>query len=174
MLAARNRPGDLGLCHLAPFPVPGYRLGKRSGMKTYHCAQLLGQPPVQVQVLLLEEARQALNAAQTVGSALMVIHPEGRITVDTDCPSNDLRTLQEAVGGYLEAVTLTRPQVSRTGPYLGYVNEEGLLHGLEYNPLAAELFGVQIVGPLAVQVGFSLNHNGDTIPTPIQNGTQPC
>ncbi|ADY27523.1 hypothetical protein Deipr_2399 (plasmid) [Deinococcus proteolyticus MRP] len=137
-------------------------------MQTFQCAQLLGQPPFQIEVLHLETARTALRAAQDAGSALMVIHPEGHITVDPDYKASSLDALQTAVDGYIEPVTITRPQVSRSGPYVAYVNEEGLIHGQAFNPLAEQLFGVQIVGPLAVEVGFCIDAAGNTVPAPLQ------
>lgn len=137
-------------------------------MQTFQCAQLLGQPPFQIEVLHLETARTALRAAQDAGSALMVIQPDGHITVDPDYKASSLDTLQTAVEGYIEPVTITRPQVSRSGPYLAYVNEEGLIHGQAFNPLAEQLFGVQIVGPLAVEVGFCIDGAGNTVLAPLQ------
>ena len=137
-------------------------------MQTFQCAQLLGQPPFQIEVLHLETARSALRTAQAAGSSLMVIQPGGEITVDPDYQASNLKALQSAVGGYIEPVTITRPQVSRSGPYVAYVNEEGLIHGQAFNPLAEQLFGVQIVGPLAVEVGFCIDGAGNTVQAPVQ------
>ncbi|WP_261665354.1 hypothetical protein [Deinococcus sp. Marseille-Q6407] len=86
-------------------------------MNTYQCAQIFGQGPFQFEVLMLETARTALQAAQDAGSALMIIRPDGQISVHPGYKDSDLKTLQEAVEGYIEPVTVTRPQVSHSGPY---------------------------------------------------------
>jgi len=60
-------------------------------------------------------------------------------------PNGDLETLQEAVGGYIEAVTITDNMVM-------YVNEEGLLQGLPLNVMATGMSGRHIVGNVVVAV----------------------
>lgn len=56
----------------------------------------------------------------------------------------DLRTLQELVGGYVELVYM--PEIDSDM----YVNEEGLLMGLEYNAKASDLTGQYIVGTAVI------------------------
>jgi len=56
----------------------------------------------------------------------------------------DLRTLQELVGGYIELVNM--PEIDGDM----YVNEEGLLMGLEYNAKASDLTGQHIVGTAVI------------------------
>lgn len=61
---------------------------------------------------------------------------------------NTLEALQNAVGGYIETLTLI------PGKAVMIVNEEGMLLGLTINPAASALAGVKIVGPaLIVGVG---------------------
>jgi len=54
-----------------------------------------------------------------------------------------LKFLHEAVGGYIEGVAL------RGGKYM-YVNEEGLMLGLDPNYKASKLAGIPIVGNAVV------------------------
>jgi len=56
-----------------------------------------------------------------------------------DLPNTDLATLQQAVNGYVELVTLAEDLEM-------YVNEEGLMFGLPYNAMASMLAGQKIVG----------------------------
>lgn len=70
---------------------------------------------------------------------------EGRCITDTDI-ENTLDAFQEAVGGYIEAVTLV------PGKAVMIVNEEGLLRGLSPNPIASAVANTQIVGT-AIVVG---------------------
>lgn len=78
-----------------------------------------------------------------------------KVTLD-----GSLKSYQEIVGGYIEGVF---------GPdYVMYVNEEGLLHGLEYNRLATDFaarhlgaHSVYLVGP-AVILGPGDREGNDT------------
>lgn len=54
-----------------------------------------------------------------------------------------LEVLQKVVGGWIEHVQL------RDGRSM-WVNEEGLMKGLAYNPKASEMAGRSIVGPVAI------------------------
>ncbi len=56
----------------------------------------------------------------------------------------DLRTLQELVGGYIQLVQMQEIDGDM------YVNEEGLLMGLEYNAKASDLTGQYIVGTAVI------------------------
>lgn len=59
-------------------------------------------------------------------------------TVDLDGKKVTLQQLQEAVGGYIEAVPRTKNRA--------YCNEEGLLRGLPFNTRASLRFGLSLVG----------------------------
>lgn len=61
-----------------------------------------------------------------------------------------LGELQSFVNGYIEIVRLPDQ-----GFYM-IVNEEGLLHGLAYNPRASEIAGRPIIGSVAVIERFRL------------------
>tara|TARA_R100000734_G_C3287657_1_gene80042 strand:+ start:144 stop:437 length:294 start_codon:yes stop_codon:yes gene_type:complete len=63
------------------------------------------------------------------------------ITFFTEVPK--LEVLQKVVGGYIEHVQLSDGRSM-------WANEEGLMHGLPYNPKASELAGRMIVGPVAI------------------------
>lgn len=87
----------------------------------------------------------------------MTIAPDGTCTVIDLKPG--LKPLQEAVGGFIEAVDLEDG--------IMWANEEGKLHGLDYNPHATYLsgifrFGDFIVGTVVV-TGPS-DRNGDATP----------
>ena len=53
---------------------------------------------------------------------------------------NDLHTLQELVGGYIETFTIFQDVTI-------VCNEEGRLRGMDYN---CELFGIDFVGPVLI------------------------
>jgi hypothetical protein len=53
-----------------------------------------------------------------------------------------LEQLQQAVGGYIEAVPGTNARA--------YCNEEGMLTGLPFNAIASHLFGMALVGNVVV------------------------
>ncbi len=62
-----------------------------------------------------------------------------------------LRDLQNAVGGYIEHVN----PAGLPSPYCLICNEEGLLKGLPFNPIASKWYGTHlhgnpIVGPVVV------------------------
>jgi hypothetical protein len=57
-----------------------------------------------------------------------------------------LDELQSMVEGYVEVL----PGCPFSGEHIGIANEEGLLLGFEYNQKASELFGMELVGPVAV------------------------
>ena len=58
----------------------------------------------------------------------------------------DLKTCQEAVGGYIEGITLN----PECGFALMYCNEEGLLQGLAINPTASVMAMRPIVGAVVL------------------------
>lgn len=53
---------------------------------------------------------------------------------------NELEALQETVDGYIETVSLIPDKVDMI------VNEEGLIKGMELNPIASVIAGMYIVG----------------------------
>lgn len=71
----------------------------------------------------------------------------------------NLSFLQRLVGGYIEAVNLRHPAFPSNATM--YVNEEGLLLGLEGNPLASAITHGYIVGP-AVLLGPPDREGDDT------------
>lgn len=65
------------------------------------------------------------------------------ITID-----NSLRTLQRAVGGYIQTIPIGKD-------YLGIVDEEGLLKDRDANVIISDLVGTVIVGnALIVRKGY--------------------
>lgn len=57
---------------------------------------------------------------------------------------NTLEAMQKQVGGYIETVTLI------PGKAVMIVNEEGLLLGFGFNPVATRVAGTKIVGPALI------------------------
>ena len=61
-----------------------------------------------------------------------------------------LAEAQEIVGGYVEIVQLPNcPGIQML------VNEEGLIHRMEFNPEASDMAGKIIVGPALILIGTS-------------------
>jgi hypothetical protein len=98
----------------------------------------------------------------------LVIPVEGPITELELRRPDSLRQLQEAVGGYIEAVDL--PEFIRDSERATcYVNEEGKLTGLPFNGRATDLlvpgvglfWGDYIAGPMVV-CGFNPETGGNT------------
>ena len=79
----------------------------------------------------------------------MVIKEPGKAPRVEPLFDNDLKAFQEAVGGYIETVTLATDLVTPTKfPDLVIIcNEEGRLKGLPWNCTA---FGVDFVGTIVV------------------------
>jgi hypothetical protein len=78
-----------------------------------------------------------------------------------DIPEQDsLRFLQESVGGYIDCV--------RADDFVGYVNDEGLIYGLEMNLTASILFQRHLVGNVVVVGAFSSEgvYDGDNHDAP--------
>lgn len=76
--------------------------------------------------------------------------------------------IQQLVGGHFDAVTtdVGREDVS----FVGYVHDEGLLIGLEYNYLASALFGRDLVGDCVLLWGLNSegNYDGDNHDMPTE------
>lgn len=82
-----------------------------------------------------------------MAKALLINAEENTLTI-VETPSTDaLYFIQEAVGGYIDAV--------RGEDIVGYVNDEGLLMGLPHNALASIIFGRYLVGNVLVVGSFS-------------------
>jgi hypothetical protein len=79
----------------------------------------------------------------------LLIDPNGEVH-KLDGPDNGenytLTELQSMVKGYIEVV----PGCPFSSEHIGVANEEGILLNFEYNAKASELFGVDLVGPIAV------------------------
>lgn len=56
----------------------------------------------------------------------------------------ELNELQEQVKGYIEVYPLRIPG------HIVLVNEEGLIHNMEFNYLASRVFGMKAVGPVMI------------------------
>lgn len=87
--------------------------------------------------------RAYLNGAQP--KTLLTIEPNGvMIYVDVEEEEASLKELQTLVGGYIEVYPKDDDR------FVFIVDEEGLLKDKEYNHLANQLFGIDVVGPLVV------------------------
>ena len=86
--------------------------------------------------------------------AVITIKVDGTRSVES-VETIDLDFLQEAVGGYIEAVGLSSYEATM------YVNEEGLIRGLPMNPLASEIAGQLLVGDVVI-VGPTNEDGEDT------------
>lgn len=74
------------------------------------------------------------------------INPDGTWERITLSPEDQLKQLQEHVGGYVEYAPSRYP-----GEYEVIVNEEGHLKGLEYNPYATDFsVSTALVGPVVI------------------------
>lgn len=84
------------------------------------------------------------------GSVIVLDKDGVQILHDVD-DEDLLRVLQQTVDGFIEIVY---PQ-GLSKPYLMVVNEEGLLRGMDLNPIASALYGIwdhgfPIVGPAVI------------------------
>lgn len=83
---------------------------------------------------------------------MLVIPVEGPVRVVSEVGGLTLAHLQAVVGGYIEAVTVTRVLTDtglRSAPCTVFVNEEGKLHNLPFNARATDLCAVSIAPPPA-------------------------
>jgi len=78
------------------------------------------------------------------------------------------KDIQNLVGGHFDCVStdVGREDVS----FVGYVHDEGLLIGLEYNYLASALFGRDLVGDCVLVWGLSPNgeYDGESYDIPTE------
>lgn len=61
-----------------------------------------------------------------------------------------LKELKEFVGGYIEIVHLQENDIVKSDDLIMVVNEEGIMHRLEYNLIASLTAGIDIVGDVLV------------------------
>ena len=87
-------------------------------------------------------------------NAVITIKADGTKSVES-VETIDLDFLQEAVGGYIEAVGLSSYDA------VMYVNEEGILRGLPVNPEASDIAGQILVGDVII-VGQTNSEGEDT------------
>mgnify|MGYP003661729857 CR=1 FL=1 len=79
----------------------------------------------------------------------LLVYPDGT-TEDLTLPEEDrLEVMQEAVGGYIEAVYLDADGLNAGSKYtVALVNEDGLMMGLDPNIVASQAMGQPVVGPV--------------------------
>lgn len=96
-----------------------------------------------------------MKGATQMEKLALMITPKGKVSKLDLNSSNELKQLQEAVDGYIEAVVL--------GPDLVmWVNEEGLLRdNLEVNPIASGFYPTPIMGNIVFTGGT--DDEGETI-----------
>lgn len=90
----------------------------------------------------------------------ILIPTDGRPKRVTLPELDSLRVLQQSVGGYIDCV--------RADDFVGYVNDEGLLVGLEENITASILFQRYLVGNVVVVGAYSSEgvYDGDNHDAP--------
>lgn len=103
----------------------------------------------------------------------LVIDPDGTVTLGPITPTLD--GIKAALGGgWLEPIT---PSTGRFGSWTGYVDEDGKIKGLPYNPVATEFahrltwagltFGDFLVGPLVIVGGPDRDGNDTDLPPEV-------
>lgn len=102
-----------------------------------------------------------------MGKLALKIDTEGN-AFEVDITENELKKLQEAVDGYIEAVDLL--------DFTMWVNEEGLLRNdLNRNFIGSEVCGFTIMGDIVIT--GKTDENGDTIgltSDELENLTKNC
>ena len=93
----------------------------------------------------------------TTPQGLLITH-----TSITPIPLGDHTTIHEQVGGWFDCVT--------TESLVGYVHDEGLLIGLQLNPIATALFGRILVGNCVVysHLNDKGEYDGDSHPLTLE------
>lgn len=79
---------------------------------------------------------------------MYVFDENGKVTMHSGVAKPDLKTLQAAVGGLIEAVYTDRLTTKRGIDV--WANEEGLLLNMKRNFIASHVFGVDLVGPVVL------------------------
>jgi hypothetical protein len=92
--------------------------------------------------------------------SMVVVFPDGIVAVPEafmpeDTPMHEVINAQ--VGGHFDSVYPMR----REQKFVGYVNDEGLLLGLEPNALASAIFGRFLCGPCVI-IGTVNEHGEET------------
>jgi len=111
------------------------------------------------QRVVISLSSQMKGATQMEKLAIMIT-PKGKVSKLDLNSSNELKQLQEAVDGYIEAVVL--------GPDLVmWVNEEGLLRdNLDINPVAFGFYPTPIMGNIVFTGGT--DDEGETLALPAK------
>jgi hypothetical protein len=102
-----------------------------------------------------EECCSECNSSRVIPLRLFLsgIYQDKALVLDTDNSiafikpkgsSFELDELQEQVKGYIEVYPLRIPG------HIVLVNEEGLIHNMEFNHLASRVFGMSAVGPVMI------------------------
>lgn len=90
-----------------------------------------------------------MNAKDLDLSTDLLLDPDGAVH-KLKGPKNQkayiLEEMQAMVKGYVEVI----PGCPFSSDHIGIANEEGLLHDFEYNENASTLFGIDLVGPIAI------------------------
>lgn len=97
-----------------------------------------------------------------------VLLPAGTRVQPEEILIDNYKDIQTQVGGPFDVVSLdVKGEMGRIA-LAGYVNDEGLLTGMEVNYLATMLFGRELVGPCVVTWGLSPNgeYDGDDYDMP--------
>lgn len=92
----------------------------------------------------------------------LLIKTTGEVEVTTVPEENGYQVLNELCGGWIDCV--------RNDDIVGYVNDEGLLIGLDANVLASVLFGRPLVGDVVVLGALSEEgeYDGENYDVPEQ------
>lgn len=72
----------------------------------------------------------------------------------------DYKTIQQLVGGNFDAVTTNCGGINNM-LFVGYINDEGAVNGMEYNYLATNLFRREMYGDMVLVWGLNENHEYD-------------
>lgn len=99
-----------------------------------------------------------------------VLLPAGAKVQPEEVLVDNYENIQSIVGGTFDVVRYDGSYDDKPVALCGYVNDEGLLNGLEINYLATMLFKQQIVGPCLVTYALSPNgvYDGDDYDMPSE------
>jgi hypothetical protein len=107
-----------------------------------------------------------------------ILFPTGEDAEPTPVAVGDLESIQGFVGGWIDAVTQTYdpndlygdevPDGAQPFTLVGYVNDEGIILGLERNDLASVVFRRELYGPVVIVSGTSPSgeYDGDNYNVP--------
>lgn len=94
----------------------------------------------------------------TLTSALLL--PSGANVEPQPILIEDYKSIQELVGGNFDAVTTNCGGINNM-LFVGYINDEGAVNGMEYNYLATNLFRREMYGDMVLVWGLNENHEYD-------------